>query len=58
MIYLSKGGGGPVPIRTVRGSAPVLKVISNIYIALLCFMLKSVINSIEIDKSLIDVFCY
>ena len=47
-----------MPIRTVRGSASVLKVISNIYIALLCFMLKSVINSIEIDKSLIDVFCY
>ena len=22
MIYLSKGGGGPVPIRTIRGSAP------------------------------------
>ena len=36
----------------------LLKVISNIYIALLCFMLKSVINSIEIDKSLIDVVCY
>ena len=31
---------------------------SNIYIALLCLMLKSVISSIEIDKSLIDVVCY
>ena len=28
----------------------LLKVISNIYKALLCFMLKSVINSIEIDN--------
>ena len=36
----------------------LLKVISNIYIALLCFMLKSVISSIEVDKSLIDVVCY
>ena len=36
----------------------LLKVFSNLFIALLCFMLKSVINSIEIDKSLIDVFCY
>ena len=36
----------------------LLKVISNIYVTLLCFMLKSVINSIEIDKSLIYVVCY
>ena len=36
MIYLSKGGGGPVPIRTIRGSTPA-DFQSNIQISLLIF---------------------
>ena len=36
----------------------LLKVTKNMYVSVLCFMLKSVINSFEIDQSLVGVVCY